>query len=72
MIKREAALLALACLDRIATEYQHINALGIYEPIIRTVIMAQKTNCSIAEDVAKWGRIKDEEPVLYMPARSRR
>ena len=68
MSKKLNAHIALVHLDSVADSYQALHALKIDESIIRAVIMAQKVNRSIAEDIEKWAGIKPETAAIFKPA----
>lgn len=66
--RRVNAECALIHLRAVADDYQALHSLSIDEPIIRAVIMAQKVNAALIEDVKKSAKIKDEEPAIFLPA----
>ena len=63
-----AAHVALTHLESAADHYQALQTLDIPEHIKRIAITATRVNLSMADEVRKAAKIKDEQPEVFKPA----
>lgn len=62
------ARIALVHMESAQDHYQAIHALSLPDDIKRSIILAQRVSLTISEDIAAWGKIKADEPTVFLPA----
>lgn len=63
-----AAHKAVVHLDAIHGHFQALQGLSMPDSIKRAALIADRVGISISEDVKKWGKIKPDEPAIFLPA----